>query len=363
MRRGHLSAKGKKTMRRALSGTLLRSIAIFSLISALLSAAGCDTAPAPKPAATGAKPVVGIFLYKKSDAYISLVGKALEGELAGRADLVVEYAEEDQITQNRQIETLIEKKPSVLVVNLVNTQGAADILDKAKKAGIPVIFFNREPDPTVFAGYEKVAFVGTYAADAGKMQGDIIKKLWDTHPEYDRNKDGKLQYAMFQGNSDNPEAVARTEHSVKRARELGVAMSQVGETHVCDWDEALAKQAMQMALAAHPDTFELILANNDSMALGAIAALAEQGWNTEGGAAARFIPVVGVDALPRAVEAVQKGVMSATVKQDDKAMGKAIAALTVNAVNGKPFLEGTPYSWDASGLAVRIPYSLYTGGK
>ena len=68
------------------------------------------------------------------------------------------------------------------------------VVDKAKEAGIPTIFFNREPDTEVVKSYDKSIFIGTNAADAGKMQGDIIKDLFDAHPEYDINGDGAIQY-------------------------------------------------------------------------------------------------------------------------------------------------------------------------
>ena len=70
--------------------------------------------------------------------------------------------------------------------------------------------------------------------------------------------------------------------------------------------------------------------------------------------------MVGVDAIPPAIDAINNGTMSATVKQDGQAMGKAIADLLLNIINGKNFLEGTGYSWDESGVAVRIPYSPVT---
>ena len=56
-------------------------------------------------------------------------------------------------------------------------------MNAAKSAGIPVIFFNREvADNSVINGYEKCAFVGTNAPDAGHMQGEMIGKLpcWRT---------------------------------------------------------------------------------------------------------------------------------------------------------------------------------------
>jgi methyl-galactoside transport system substrate-binding protein len=213
----------------------------------------------------------------------------------------------------------------------------------------------------VLKGYSKACFIGTNAADAGKMQGDIIKNIWTSHPEYDLNKDGKFQYVMFQGEPDNPEAIARTEWSVKQAAANGVNMEQIGSTFVCNWDETLAQQAMEEALSTNGGKIELVIANNDGMAMGVIAALAGAGYNLEGGS--KFIPVVGVDATAQAVAAIDKGVMSATVKQDGEAMGQTVAAVMLNAIAGKPLLDGLSYKFDDSGIAVRIPYAPYEGKK
>lgn len=67
------------------------------------------------------------------------------------------------------------------------------------------------------------------AIDAGKMQGDIIKDLWDAHPEYDLNGDGKVQYVMFQGEPDNPEAIARTQYSVEQATANGLTRNRLAK--------------------------------------------------------------------------------------------------------------------------------------
>jgi methyl-galactoside transport system substrate-binding protein len=232
------------------------------------------------------------------------------------------------------------------------------VVEKIKAAGTPVVFFNREPDLNVLKTYEKAVFVGTNAADAGRMQGDIIKNLWDSNPDFDLNKDGQFQYVMFKGEPDNPEAIARTEFSVKQAEANGIKMAQIGETFVCNWDTAQAQTAMESALAANEGKIELVVANNDSMAMGAIAALSNIGYNVEGGS--KLIPVIGVDATDQAIDAISKGIMSATVKQDGEAMGNAVAAIMLNMVAGKTPLDGTQYAYDDSGIAVRIPYSPYT---
>jgi methyl-galactoside transport system substrate-binding protein len=313
---------------------------------------GCESKPPEKAAPS--KTTIGVLVYKHDDTYIELVSSAIEETLVGKAEVEIVAAEGDQLMQNEQIDAFIKKNVSALAVNIVDTQAAARAVDAIKKAGIPVVFFNREPDLNSIKAYDRARFVGTTASDAGVLQGEIIAELWRKHPEFDRNKDGKCQYVMIQANLDNPEAVARTEFSVKQARKEGVDMQQVGETLFCSWDENMAYEAMRLMFPYNGNKMELIIANNDSMALGAIRALNEFGYNLGGGSSI-FIPVVGVDAIPRAVEAIQKDKMSGTVVQDSAAMGRTVAAMLLNAVGGRDFLDGVPYNWDDSGIAIRIP--------
>jgi methyl-galactoside transport system substrate-binding protein len=134
-------------------------------------------------------------------------------------------------------------------------------------------------------------------------------------------------------------------------------MEQIGQTFVCFWDAALAQAAMESALAANEGKIELVIANNDSMAMGAIAALSNIGYNMEGGS--KFIPVIGVDATDQAIDAIERGIMSGTVKQDGVSMGNAIAVIMLNMIAGKAPLDGTPYEYDDSGIAFRIPFTPY----
>lgn len=351
-------------MKKKVLATVLASMMVFSLAACAPKAAA--PAPAAEPAATEEKkdvaaetPTVGVLIYKYDDTYISTVRNALETALGGKAEVIMQDGKGDQATQNDQLDVLIEKGVNVLCVNMVDAKAASGVVEKAKAAGIPTVFFNREPDAEVVKSYDKAVFIGTNAADAGKMQGDIVKDLFDANPAYDINGDGKVQYVMFQGEPDNPEAIARTKYSVDKAVENGVQMDQVGEIQVCNWDTELAQKAMEAILAANEGKIELVLANNDGMAIGCIAALTNIGYNVEGGD--KFVPVVGVDATDAAKDAIAKGTMSATVLQDGEAMGNAIAQVALNAAAGADFLEGTSYEFDESGVAVRIPYSPYTG--
>lgn len=342
----------------------LFALAIAAAITLSLTACG-STSPtavssdaAVSSEAAAKKPSIGLLIYKYEDTYISTVRDALQTELSGKAEVTMQDGMGDQATQNGQLDAMLQSGVDVLCVNMVDAKTADVVVGKAKAAGIPTVFFNREPDAAVIGEYDKACFVGTNAADAGKMQGDLIKQIFASSPERDLNGDGKVQYVMLQGEPDNPEARDRTEWSIRQAESGGVTMKQVGRTYVCNWDAEQAQRAMEGVLAEGEGQVELVIANNDEMALGAIAALSALGYNT--GEGDKFIPVIGVDATDKAKAAIEKGTLSATVVQDAAGMAKAVAALALNAAEGRDFLDGTEYEWDESGVAIRIPYAPYS---
>ncbi len=330
--------------------------------------AGCtkkEEAPAPAPAegeqkegegeAEGEKPLIGVCIYKYDDTYISTVRQNLEADAEGKAELLLNDGKGDQGTQNDQVDLLIEKGVDVLLVNLVDAGAAQNVVDKVKKADIPVIFFNREPATEVIQSYDKARFVGTNAKDAGIIQGEMAVELWNSG-KYDTNGDGVMQYVMLKGEPDNPEAVARTEFAISTITDAGIKVEEKG-LQVCNWDTGLAQNAMEAWLSKDGDNIEFVLANNDGMAQGAISALQAIGKNK--GEDTPTVPVLGVDATDAAKDLISKGYMAGTVLQDAKGMADAIFALAMNAAAGSDFLDGTDYSYDDTGIAVRIPYQPY----
>jgi methyl-galactoside transport system substrate-binding protein len=186
----------------------------------------------------------------------------------------------------------------------------------------------------------------------------MIAELWNTDvAKYDRNGNGKLDYVMLHGGLDNAEAIARTEYSVKTIEEAGIEVNEIG-MQIANWDSEKAKNAMDAWLAKNMDDIDVVIANNDGMAIGAINSLKASGFNS--GDAEKHILVFGVDATEEAKEAIAQKSMDGTVLQDADAMAKALAEIARNAGQGKDFLEGLDYEWDESGVAVRIPYQPYT---
>ncbi len=302
------------------------------------------------------KPNIGVFIFKLDDIYINSVTKFIDDTLKNKATVTVFDANNNQTTQSDQLTTYLDQNPDAVAINLVDVKAGQQILNMVRKKNIPVIFFNKEPDLKILENYEKARYVGTKAFEAGVMQGEIIADLWKENPHFDRNKDGIIHFIMLQGGLDNPEALLRSRVSIQRARALGIKLQQLGDTLICDWDATCAYNATQLALALYGSQLDFIVSNNDDMAIGAIKALQETGFNIKG---ETYIPVVGVDAIEKAKNAIIEGSMHGTVLQDGNAMGNAIGTMLLNAVENKPFLQGLPYTFEDRGLSVRIPYKVY----
>lgn len=319
--------------------------------------------------------VVDIFIYEYSDTYIGTVRSAMNNLLKEHEGNIKYYfhdaksSQEDQMTQ---IDNAIARGTDLLVVNIVETESGQTVVNKAKENNLPVIFFNREVSDEVINSYDKAAFIGTDPDEAGYMQGQLIADiLLADYDKFDLNGDGKISYVMLRADLDNPEANGRTKYSVLEANRLleeagKPALKQIGEDYNASWQTSKAHEAMQNFLKSNPfngdDPIELVIANNDDMALGAIQALNEVGYNT-GKENDPWIPVVGVDATATAQAAIKAGKMSGTVKQDAQAMAECIVAFILNTAEGKSYLDGLDYEFESGVDKVRIPYAIYTGDE
>ena len=324
---------------------------------------------------------VSVFYYSYSDPYISSVRTALDKALG---DLGLEYQDNDangnQTLQTEQIQTAITKGAKLLIVNIVETasdDAAYKIVDMAKAQNIPVIFFNREVKNEVVNSYDKCAFVGTDAAEAGHLQGEMIGKyLVENFDKVDINGDGEISYVMFKGQQGNKEADFRTQYAVEDAnakltaagkKPLKFYDSKNKDLFLLDkygtWSANASNEYMKTILSeysvANKNMVELVIANNDDMAQGAITALNDIGYNT---GSDKAIPVFGVDATAAAQELIKTNKMAGTIKQDAEGMANAIALLSGNIANDKALMDGTDtLNVDNDCNKIRIPYGIYTG--
>lgn len=326
---------------------------------------------------------VGVFYYTYSDVYITSVRTNMDAKLT---ELGVTYQNYDgnnnQANQLDQINTAITNGCNLLIVNIVETSSpdaAQTACDAAKAAGIPIIFFNREVANEVVSSYENCAFVGTDAAEAGHMQGQMIAEyLLANYDTVDLNGDGTISYVMFKGQEGNAEAEYRTQYAVEDCDKL---LTEAGKSpltfydskntskYLVDqtgaWSSQAATDYMNTILAeyseANGNMIEMVIANNDGMAEGAIAALQAAGYNN-GGEGSKGIPVFGVDAVDSAKEKIQNGQMTGTIMQDAEGMANTITTLVNNLNTGAALMDNTDeFNVDEGVAKIRVPYGVYTG--
>ena len=229
---------------------------------------------------------------------------------------------------------------------------------------------------SVIASYDKCAFIGTDYEMAGHMQGQMIGDyLVANFDKLDLNGDGKISYVMFKGDEANAEAIARTQYGVEDADKvltdagkpaLEFYDSANANKYLVDqngtWSSQAATEYMQTILSqyseANNNMVELVIANNDDMALGAISALQNAGYNKEG---ATYIPVFGVDATDAAKEKISDGSMTGTIKQDADGMATTIATVAQNFQGGKDKFDTVDTANVVGTWRVNIPYATYTG--
>ncbi len=276
----------------------------------------------------------GVCIYQLSDNFMHQFSdetvKYLTSLGVPDSNITVCDAENNKDTQLSQVEKLIEEKVDALIINPVNTGIVHTMTDKASASGIPVIYINREPEASEEIRWEdyslNVTYVGCDARQSGIYQGELLLELGIS--VIDKNSDNSIRYFLIEGAPENIDARYRSEYSVATLNNEGWNMDCL-YTAVADWDSIKAKEMVGNALTTYPDV-ELIICNNDAMAMGAIEALGAHGL-TPG----KDVYVIGVDALPQAISMVEDGRLVGTVFNDYISQSHSAVDAALRYIEGK----------------------------
>lgn len=298
----------------------LSFIVISCMCFALLTACGGASERRPK------KIKIGITLYDQYDTFVQSLMRAFD-EAASRKraegyeiNVEIYNAAGSQRTQNEQVSEMIQNGCDVLCVNLVDRTAPTEIIDSAKRNGIPVIFFNRELVEEDLQQWDQLYYVGADATQSGIMEGelaaeDIQKDAEDGVSSCDKNGDGLIQYVVMEGEAGHQDAIVRSEYCVNTLIQKGVKVDKLGYG-ISNWNRAEAQTKMAQLYAEFGDRIELVFANNDDMALGVIDAYKELGIPN-----AERPLIYGIDGTDVGIQAVKDGSLSGTVFND--AVGQA----------------------------------------
>lgn len=238
-----------------------------------------------------------------------------------------------QKTQNDQVKELLDAGCNVLCVNLVDRADPSEIIDLAREREVPIIFFNREPVAEDLQQWEGLYYVGADARQSGILQGELAAERIQADKNIDRNKDGKIQYVVLEGEAGHQDAIIRTENAVETLKIKGIELEKLSY-QIANWNRAQAQNRMEQLLGEYQNQIELVLANNDDMALGAIDAYEKRNYTESA------LPVFfGIDGTDPGLEAVVNGKLAGTVYNDKEGQADAIVRLAAALVTGEGMEE------------------------
>jgi D-xylose transport system substrate-binding protein len=259
-------------------------------------------------------------------------------------DLRFQVSDNDAAKQLAQCENLIAQGIKVLIIGAHDASSAAVIVDKAHKAKIPVISYDR-----LIMNCNVDLYISFDNVKVGELQGKFITE-----------KVPKGTYVVLAGAPTDNNAKLFRQGAMKYIQplvdkgDIKVVMDQF----VKDWQPAEAQKLMEQALTANNNKIDAVLAPNDGTAGGCIQALAAQGL-------AGKIPITGQDAELAAAIRIIQGTQSMTIFKDTRVLGEAAIAAALKMAKGqKPIVNNkvnnnkmdvpsnllTPYAVDKSNL-------------
>ncbi len=296
---------------------------------------------------------VPVFIYDNSDAYMAEFESNIRLAALSKEYLIRSFdSQNSQIIQNDQIETFMTRDYKVLMINPVDRLSVYAIIEKARLNDSTLIFFNREPLPEDLALYDKVYYVGADAIQSAQLQASLIMDLFGNNPEalndYDKNGDGIIQTVILKGEQGHQDAEARTKYVIESLTMAGYKV-EVLDISIANWDRETAEAQMEELMTLYGDAIEILISNNDAMALGAIETLKTLKFfddlNNDGVIDRQtepWLPVVGIDGLEVSTESIKQGYLYGTIKNDSESMADCLVQLTEWLIQGKS-LDDFPY--------------------
>ncbi|CAN7611554.1 substrate-binding domain-containing protein [Rhizobium sp. LjRoot98] len=289
-------------------------------------------------AGTASAEMIGVSMQSFDNNFQTLLREGLQAralEVKG-TDVQVEDAQTDISRQLSQINNFIAAGVDAIILTLADASAAPGITQAAQKANIPLVYLNLEPG-NVGQLPDKQAYVGSRETDAGTQAAqaacDLLKKT---------GKDSNAQVYILMGDLAHQASRDRTS-SFKDTLAAGDCKGvTIADEQSAAWTRTNAMDMTTNWITAG-QPIDVVYANNDEMALGAIQALKSAGVSMDD------VIVIGIDATQDALAAMAAGDLDATVFQNAKAQSASAIDAAVALAGGKPVEK-----------QVMVPFELVT---
>lgn len=276
----------------------------------------------------------------------------------GNINLSMQDGEDDPVKANNKLETALTKGAKNVAICAPDRQSTGEMMKKCKEADVPVVFFNMEPLEETMQSYDKIWYVGANANESGEMCAQALINYWSENKEIaDKNGDGKLQLVILQGEIGQQDVILRTEAYYKTLEKNNIPY-EVVKIDTANWDKSQALDKMTTYITELGiDGIEGVLCNSDGMAMGAVQAVLNAGWNK--GNPQEFLPIVGIDATVEALQAMKDGTLLGTVLNDRTGQSTAVLNLMKAIASGQEINETTMgVKCTVDGKYVWVPYAI-----
>jgi ribose transport system substrate-binding protein len=259
-----------------------------------------DKASSQQPSKLTDKPKVALVMKSLANEFFSTMAegaKKHQSENADQYELVVNGIkdERDLARQAAIVDEMIAAGVQAIVIAPADSKALVPVLRRAKQAGVVVVNIDNKLDDEILKAENlSVPFVGPNNLLGAKTVGDHLAKSL---------KSGD-KVAVIEGIRTSFNATQRRLGFEQSMKDAGI---QIVDSQSANWETNQANTIAASMLNAHAD-LKAILAANDSMALGTIAAIKAANKSSQ-------VQVVGFDNISAAQQAIRDSKMLATADQ------------------------------------------------
>ena len=288
---------------KSISKGILRKIAIIGAVFVLAACGGEDGEDTIK---------IGVAIPNFDDTFNIYLKDAMEAYANDQEDLSIVFvdAKEDTAKQLGQVENFIIQQMDAIIIMPVNTDATQPMTDRVISKDIELVYLNRRPaylpDNVYYVGSDELAF--------GQTQAKFVED----------NLDGG-HVGILMGMLTMEAAMLRTQGAEEYLGNLDGF--EVTRKQTAMWQRTQAMTVTENWLHSG-EPLDVVIANNDEMALGAIQAIEAANKLDE-------IMVVGIDATPDGVMSIERGALNATVFQDGSAQARGAIDSAIKAIKGE----------------------------
>ena len=246
----------------------------------------------------------------------------------GTAELTILDGRQDALTQSNLFDTALTEKYDAIIYIPVDIDAGVEPVERAKAAGVPVFGSCTLISKTDL--YD--AYINSNDVEAGEMMAKaVLDKVGDN-----------AKLVVLEGMIGQSAQVQRFQ-GIQNVLASKPNVTILGQ-NTANWSRAEAITLMENYLTSNGDQIQGVLAENDEMAVGAIEGIRNYGLKPAS------IPVVGVDGIKDALQAVKRGDQLMSILQDAKGQAQGAIDLALN----KLLKDYKPRAavWDVNGGAL-----------